>query len=119
MKKKKIVFFTGSGISQESGIPTFRDNDGLWEQYPVQMVASSMGWCSDPEFVNEFYNKLREKYNNENIKPNSAHIDITKLSDEYEVVVITQNVDDLHERAIKENNKNIKVIHLHGELNKM
>ena len=119
--KKKIVFFTGSGISQESGIPTFRDNDGLWEQYPVELVASTYGWVSDPTFVNGFYNKLRQKYLNidENgdfgIKPNSAHKDIVNLSIPYtgnelnpytlsqnEVVIITQNVDDLHERALKE-----------------
>lgn len=117
--KKKIVFFTGSGISSESGIPTFRDNDGLWEQYPVQMVASAHGYWSDPEFVNGFYNELREKYNGEDIKPCSAHLDISKFTDDYDVTVITQNVDDLHEQAFKQNNKNVKVIHLHGELNKM
>lgn len=130
--RKKIVFFTGSGISQESGIPTFRDSDGLWEQYPVDAVASVYGWLSDPDFVNDFYNKLRIKYLNidENgvagIVPNGAHIKIAEIAkknldknetpkpssivdnetyideNKYEVVIITQNVDDLHERAINQ-----------------
>lgn len=148
--KHKIVFFTGSGISQESGIPTFRDNDGLWEQYPVEMVASAHGWYSDPMFVNEFFNKIRQKYvqldsNGEpGIVPNSAHKNIARLGyknqwNDYdnEVVIITQNVDDLHEKAVehvkieldlykKPNEKeepteklSVKVIHLHGELMKM
>ena len=187
---KKIVFFTGSGISQESGIPTFRDSDGLWNEYPVKFVATDSGWNSDPNFVNEFYNTLRLKYLNIDangdigIKPNSAHKDIIKLSLPYdkdepnkftntknEIVIITQNVDDLHERALmeldgyepdtdkpstpdkpsgddktcvcncgcgddksdddlnipddyqmneyKSPNTHVKIIHLHGELNKM
>lgn len=115
-QKKKIVFFTGSGISHESGIPTFRDSDGLWEQYPIDMVASTKGWYTDPTFVNEFYNMMREKYTevdsdgNYNIRPNSAHKNIVRLAgvneytgiDDNEIVIITQNVDDLHERAIDE-----------------
>ena len=143
--KRKIVFFTGSGISKESGIPTFRDSDGLWEQYPVDMVASSSGWVSDPLFVNGFYNTLRKKYAGLNsdgestITPNNAHKNIVKLankdtniwntySKDLEIVIITQNVDNLHEQAIEEikqqynlndNDLNIKVIHLHGELMKM
>lgn len=187
---KKIVFFTGSGISQESGIPTFRDTDGLWNEYPLQFVATNSGWNNDPTFVNDFYNELRLKYlnidssGNIGIKPNSAHKDIIKLSLPYdkddpnsytntknEIVIITQNVDDLHEQALmeidgykpdidkpttpskpstgdktcvcncgcsdektngdltipddyqmneyKSPNTHVKIIHLHGELNKM
>lgn len=115
-RKRKIVFFTGSGISKESGIPTFRDSGGLWEQYPVEMVASISGWYSDPEFLNEFYNKLRLKYTNISedgelgITPNGAHRDIMRIvgeskfcgGDDNEVVIITQNVDDLHEQALRE-----------------
>lgn len=124
-KKRKIVFFTGSGISRESGIPTFRDTDGLWEQYPVEMIATLSGWYADPEFVNWFYNQLRDKYldldpdtHDAGIKPNHAHKVIAELAglnkysgdddgninsqDNNEIVVITQNVDDLHERAVKE-----------------
>lgn len=119
LRKKKIVFFTGSGISQESGIPTFRDTNGLWEQYPVSMVASVNGWYSDPTFVNDFYNDLRQRYLNIDsngeigIKPNSAHKSIVKLAHsgtienvndsngyDYDVVIITQNVDNLHEQSV-------------------
>lgn len=115
-RKRKIVFFTGSGISRESGIPTFRDGNGLWEQYPVEMVASISGWRSDPEFVNKFYNNMRLKYTGlsidgiPGINPNGAHRDIIRLvgespfcgGDNNEIVIITQNVDDLHERALNE-----------------
>lgn len=115
-RRRKIVFFTGSGISKESGIPTFRDSDGLWEQYPVEMVASLSGWYSDPEFLNTFYNTMRLKYTDISgdgefgINPNGAHRDIIRLAgesqfcdgDNNEIVIITQNVDDLHERALNE-----------------
>ena len=149
--KRKIVFFTGSGISKESGISTFRDKDGLWEQYPVQMVASAYGWYMDPIFVNEFYNELRKKYvspdinGNSKITPNSAHKNIIRLAEQdflknshkndeeynkynfrdYDITIITQNVDSLHEQARDEIEKEAKdklpvnIIHLHGELMKM
>ena len=112
-RKRRIVFFTGSGVSKESGIPTFRDNDGLWEQYPVDLVATITGWESDPKFVNEFYNILREKYvragadGKPSILPNHAHKTMIELAgeteytdDDCEIIIITQNVDDLHERAL-------------------
>ena len=95
--RKKIVFLTGAGMSAESGISTFRDAGGLWEQYPVMQVASHTGWLQDPDLVTRFYNKL-----------------VASLEQDHEVVVITQNVDDLHERAGSTN-----VIHLHGELLKV
>lgn len=131
--RKKIVFFTGSGVSQESGIPTFRDTNGLWEQYPVDSVATHTGWVENPEFVNKFYNELREKYFQDEIQVNDAHILISYLEAcryedlnaivgqniappnadirDYEVTVITQNVDTLHERA-----GSGRVVHLHGRL---
>lgn len=108
----KIVFFTGAGVSQESGIPTFRDKGGIWEEYPVEKVATSHAWRSDPIRVNEFFNMFREKYRN--VKPNLAHKLISDLQYENEVIVITQNVDDLHEQA-----GSLHVIHLHGELMKL
>lgn len=139
--KRKIVFFTGSGISQESGIPTFRDSDGLWDQYPVDIIASIYGWISDPIFVNDFYNNLRQKYvgytNGERtINPNLAHELIVNLACEpnitdkedksygrnttgynNQIVIITQNVDDLHEQSLinleKELQKTRKVISTH------
>lgn len=116
-EKLSIVFLTGSGISQESGIPTFRDTGGLWEEYPVDIVATANGWNTKPEFVNDFYTQLREKYYNSSIVPNEAHKlikSVEGMSNNYEVTVITQNVDNLHEQAGSTN-----VIHLHGELNIM
>ena len=109
---KKIVILTGAGMSAESGMTTFRDAGGLWEQYPVEQVASHEGWLKDPVLVNNFYNMLRKKL--VNAKPNRGHELVAALEKEYEVVVVTQNVDDLHERA-----GSSKVIHLHGELMKV
>lgn len=106
---KKIAVLTGAGISAESGISTFRDSGGLWENYDIQKVASPEGWIEDPELVLDFYNQRRRKLSE--VQPNSAHIYLKELEKNYEVTVITQNVDDLHERAGSSN-----VIHLHGEL---
>jgi len=109
---KKIVFLTGAGMSVESGFKTFRGSDGLWENFPVQQVASHEGWEADPELVNNFYNGLRKKLYQ--AQPNEGHKLIASLQDKYDVNVITQNVDDLHERAGSK-----KVLHLHGELTKV
>ncbi|MEX0722138.1 MAG: NAD-dependent deacylase [Balneolaceae bacterium] len=110
MLKKKIVVISGAGISAESGLSTFRDAGGLWEKHDINEVASIEGWKKNPEKVLEFYN-LRRKQAAE-AKPNKAHLALAKLEKLYEeVVVITQNVDDLHERGGSGN-----VIHLHGEL---
>lgn len=112
MKKKlKIVALTGAGMSAESGIATFRDSDGLWEQYNVEDVASAEGFRRNPELVINFANDRREQC--AKAKPNEGHRVMAELEDEYEVCVITQNIDDLHERAGSTN-----VIHLHGELMK-
>lgn len=108
----KITFFTGAGISKESGISTFRDSDdGLWEKYDIESVASKDGWKLDRETVLEFYNERRNQLND--VEPNDAHKIISDLENDYDITVITQNVDDLHERA-----GSSKVIHLHGELKK-
>lgn len=110
--KKKIVFLTGAGMSVESGFKTFRGNDGLWENYPVDQVASHEGWLNDPTLVTNFYNMLRKKLYA--AEPNEGHKLIKRLEEKYDVCVITQNVDNLHERAGSK-----KVIHLHGELTKV
>lgn len=109
---KKIVVLTGAGISAESGLKTFRDADGLWENYPVQQVATHEGWLADPTLVTNFYNMLRGKLHN--IKPNDGHKLVAALEEKYDVTVVTQNVDDLHEKAGSKN-----IIHLHGELMKV
>lgn len=109
---KKIVFLTGAGMSVESGFKTFRGNDGLWEDYPVEQVASHEGWLADPVLVNNFYNNLRKKIYA--AQPNEGHRLICELEKDYDVTVITQNVDNLHEKA-----GSGKVIHLHGELTKV
>lgn len=109
---KKIVFSTGAGVSAESGISTFRDAGGLWEQYPVMQVASAEGFADDPELVHRFYNARREALIN--AQPNDAHRIIADLEKDFDVTVITQNVDDLHERAGSSD-----VLHLHGELMKL
>ncbi|MFA7617115.1 MAG: NAD-dependent deacylase [Weeksellaceae bacterium] len=106
---KKIAVLTGAGISAESGISTFRDSDGLWESYDIQKVASPEGWLENPGLMLDFYNQRRRKLSE--VQPNSAHNYLKGLEKKYEVTVITQNVDDLHERAGSSN-----VIHLHGEL---
>lgn len=109
---KKVVFLTGAGMSVESGFKTFRGNDGLWEDYPVEQVASHEGWEANPTLVNNFYNKLRRKLYT--ALPNKGHQLIKELEKAYGVVVITQNVDNLHEKAGSK-----KVLHLHGELSKV
>lgn len=109
---KKVVVLSGSGISAESGLSTFRDNGGLWEQHDVMEVASHEGWRRNPSLVLDFYNARRAQL--ENVKPNQAHLDLAAFESTSDVVVITQNVDNLHERA-----GSSKVIHLHGELTKV
>ncbi len=109
---KKIVVLTGAGISEESGIKTFRDAGGLWEGHDIMEVASPQGWHKNKELVLEFYN-LRRKQLRE-VEPNDAHKLLVNLEAKYEVVIVTQNVDDLHERAGSKN-----IIHLHGELLKV
>ena len=108
---KNIVVLTGAGISAESGIPTFRDNDGLWQKYDFMELASPRGWAKDYKLVLEFYNVRRQKVRE--AKPNAAHLALVELEDQYNTVIITQNVDDLHERAGSKN-----VLHLHGEIMK-
>jgi NAD-dependent deacetylase len=110
--KKKIVVLTGAGMSVESGLKTFRDADGLWEEYPVQQVATHEGWEADPTLVTNFYNMLRKKC--WGVKPNEGHRLVARLEEQYDVTVVTQNVDNLHEQA-----GSSKVIHLHGELMKV
>lgn len=110
--KKKLVFLTGAGMSVESGFKTFRGNDGLWENYPVEQVASHEGWEADPTLVTNFYNMLRQKL--WNAEPNRGHRLMADLEREYDVAVLTQNVDNLHEKA-----GSTHVIHLHGELTKV
>ena len=110
--KKKLVVLTGAGVSAESGIKTFRDSDGLWEGYDVMEVASPEGWRKNPALVLDFYNQRRE--NAAEAKPNAAHIGLGELEKDFDVTIITQNIDDLHERG-----GSSKVIHLHGEIFKM
>lgn len=112
MAKRKITVLTGAGVSAESGISTFRDSDGLWENHNVEDVASIEGWYRNPSLVLDFYNARRRQL--KDVRPNPAHYAIASLEDEYEVTVVTQNVDNLHERA-----GSTKVIHLHGELTKV
>ena len=112
MSKPKLVVLTGAGISAESGIKTFRDHDGLWEGHDVMEVASPEGWAKNQALVLDFYNQRRRQLKEVNF--NSAHADIATLEENYNVVVITQNVDDLHEKAGSSN-----IIHLHGELKKV
>jgi len=108
---QRIIVLTGAGISAESGIKTFRDSNGLWEEYRIEDVATYDAWEKNRELVLEFYN-LRRKQLLE-VKPNAAHIALVKLEQKYDVQIITQNVDDLHERA-----GSSKILHLHGELKK-
>lgn len=108
---KKIVVLTGAGISAESGISTFRDANGLWENHDIMEVASIEGWHKNPALVLDFYNQRRKQLHQ--VEPNSAHYFLADLEERYDVSIITQNVDDLHERA-----GSTKVIHLHGELRK-
>ena len=113
---KKIVILSGAGISQESGIATFRDSNGLWENHPVEKVATYEAFIDDPNLVQNFYNARRAQLLDPKIKPNRAHLALAKLEKEYsgDVVVVTQNVDNLHERAGSQ-----KLLHMHGELLKM
>lgn len=110
--KKKLVVLTGAGISAESGLKTFRDSDGLWEGYEVSQVATPGAWENDPELVLDFYNMRRR--NVAAASPNAAHIGLARLETKFDVQIITQNIDDLHERA-----GSTKVLHLHGEIFKM
>lgn len=109
--KKKITILTGAGISTESGVKTFRDSGGLWETHKVEDVASPEGWAANPELVLEFYNQRRRQL--AEVEPNEAHKLLVKLEEKYDVSIVTQNVDDLHERA-----GSSQVLHLHGELTK-
>ncbi len=109
MLMKKIVVFTGAGISAESGLSTFRDHGGLWDEFPIEEVATVNAWINNPKKVIGFYN-LRRK-NCLNAQPNMAHQNIKKLEKKFNVQIITQNIDDLHERAGSE-----KILHLHGEI---
>ena len=110
--KKKLVVLTGAGVSAESGVSTFRDSDGLWENHKVEDVASIEGWYRNPSVVLDFYNARRVQL--DAVRPNAAHLAIASLEDEFDVTVITQNVDNLHERAGSSN-----ILHLHGELTKV
>ena len=109
---KKLVISTGAGISAESGITTFRDAGGLWENYPVMKVASADGFRENPELVHQFYNARRDQLLS--VEPNAAHFALKELESNFDVHIITQNVDNLHERAGSSN-----VLHLHGELMKV
>lgn len=112
MSRKKLVVLTGAGISAESGLKTFRDSDGLWEGFDIEDVATPGAWLKNPAFVLEFYNMRRR--NVKEAKPNAAHFTLAELQDDFDVHIITQNIDDLHERAGSR-----KVMHLHGEIFKM
>lgn len=112
MKKKRLVALSGAGISAESGLRTFRDSDGLWENYRIENVATPRAWKRDPQLVLDFYNMRRRDVLA--AKPNAAHLGLAALEQDYDVHIITQNIDDLHERAGSSN-----VMHLHGEIRKM
>lgn len=112
MTKQNLVFLTGAGMSAESGIKTFRDADGLWEGHEVMSVASPEGWAKDKQLVLNFYNERRQQL--KTVKPNEGHLLIADLEAQFNVNVITQNVDNLHEKA-----GSSAVIHLHGELTKV
>ncbi|MFL5788767.1 MAG: SIR2 family NAD-dependent protein deacylase [Flavisolibacter sp.] len=112
MAKKKLIVLTGAGISAESGLKTFRDSDGLWEGYDINEVATATAWKRNPQLVLEFYNMRRK--NVREAQPNEAHKILSELQNDFDVTIITQNIDDLHERAGSE-----KVVHLHGEIFKM
>ena len=109
---KTVVILTGAGISAESGIKTFRDSDGLWEEYRIEDVATFEAWQRNQELVIEFYNQRRKQLLE--VEPNAAHYALAKLEQKYDVQIITQNVDDLHERG-----GSTKILHLHGELKKV
>lgn len=112
MTKKKVVVFTGAGMSAPSGISTFRDADGLWEQHSIEEVATPEGWKRDQDKVLKFYNDRRAQL--AEVEPNAGHKAIASLEEQYDVVVVTQNVDNLHERGGSSH-----ILHLHGELTKV
>lgn len=112
MDKKKLVVLTGAGISAESGLKTFRDSDGLWEGYDIEEVATATAWRKNPKLVLEFYNMRRQ--NVREAEPNAAHFALAELERDFDVTIVTQNIDDLHERAGSSN-----IVHLHGEIFKM
>jgi NAD-dependent deacetylase len=112
MSKKKLIVLSGAGISAESGLKTFRDSDGLWEGYDIEDVATPRAFKKNPQLVLDFYNYRRQ--NVLDAQPNAAHYGLAELENEYDVHIITQNIDDLHERA-----GSTKVLHLHGEIFKM
>jgi len=110
--KKKIVVLSGAGISAESGIQTFRGGSGLWDNVPVEEICSPIGWAKNPKRVTDFYNARRAQL--AEVKPNEAHLILARMQDDFDVRIITQNVDNLHERAGSKH-----VLHLHGELTKV
>lgn len=112
MSRSKIVVLTGAGMSAESGISTFRDSGGLWEGHDIMEVASPQGWNANPQLVTEFYNKRRKQLSE--VEPNAGHLALVHLEEKFDTWIVTQNVDDLHERAGSRN-----ILHLHGELVKM
>ena len=109
---KKLVILTGAGMSAESGIRTFRDSDGLWEEYRIEDVCTPEAWERDPKLVNDFYNARRKQLYE--AQPNAGHYGLANLERDYDTHIITQNIDDLHERA-----GSTRVLHLHGELKKV
>ncbi len=113
LKKPKITILTGAGISAESGIKTFRDHSGLWENYPIEQVATPEGFHKNPQLVHNFYNERRRELLSDRVRPNKAHLALAELEKQYlgEVVIITQNIDNLHERAGSK-----QILHMHGEL---
>ncbi|MEJ8844356.1 NAD-dependent deacylase [Lacibacter sp. H375] len=112
MQKKKLVVLTGAGISAESGLRTFRDSDGLWKGYKIEDVATPRAWRKNPQLVLDFYNYRRKDVLN--AQPNAAHIGLAELENDFDVTIITQNIDDLHERGGSTN-----ILHLHGQILKM
>jgi NAD-dependent deacetylase len=112
MEKRKLVVLTGAGISAESGLKTFRDSDGLWEGYKIEDVATPRAWRRNPQLVLDFYNERRK--NVLDVQPNAGHFGLAELEKDFDVTIITQNIDDLHERAGSKN-----IVHLHGEIFKM
>ncbi len=113
---KPIVILTGAGISAESGIRTFRDHDGLWENHRIEVVATPEAFARDPDLVHQFYNQRRKQLGDSEIQPNAAHLALARLEQEWEgdFLLVTQNVDNLHERAGSK-----KLLHMHGELQKI